>query len=152
MKEKFKPSIDEQPGMIISGILGLYLLVEFFIVYLYSLHRINLTVTLVSSFVFTLIYLPRFLILNKLKNKDKIQIVDEFLMINDIGIALADIEDFRTEIEKPQVVFFINNKMIVFQQAKFFLKLKNGTTSFTVVGGEKIKLLEEFLKSNKQLF
>lgn len=152
MKDKFKPSIDEQPGMIISGVLELYLLVEFFIVYLYFLHRINLTATLVSTLVFTLIYLPRFLILNKLKNKDKIQIVDDFLMINDIGIALADIEDFRTEIEKPQVVFFINNKMIVFQQAKFFLKLKNGTTSFTVVGGEKIKLLEEFLKSNKQLF
>ena len=137
--------------MIISGILGLYLLVEFFIVYLYCLHRISFTSTLVSTLIFTLIYLPRFLILNKLKNKDKIQIIDDFLMINDVGIALADIEDFRTEIDKPQVVFFINNKMIVFQQARFFLKLPNGTTSFTVVGGEKIKLLKDFLDSNKRL-
>ncbi len=145
MKEKFKPNIDERPIMIVIGVLGFYLVVEFFAIYLFFLHRINITTMIISTIVFMLVYLPRFLILYKLKNKDKIQIIDDFIMINNVGVALADIKDFRVEAEKPQVVFFINNKMIVFQQAKFYLKLQNGTTTFTVIGGEKIKLLEEFL-------
>ncbi len=146
MKEKFKPNIDERPVMIVLGVAAFYLIIEFFIVYLFLLHRINFVVMFVSSVLFMLIYLPRFLIIYKLKTRDRVKVIDEFLMINDIGVALCDILDFKVDVEKPQVVFFINNKMVVFQQAKFHLKLKNGITTFTVVGGEKIRLLEEFLR------
>lgn len=146
MKEKFKPNIDERPVMIVLGVAAFYLIIEFFIVYLFLLHRINFVVMFVSSVLFMLIYLPRFLIIYKLKTRDRVKVIDEFLMINDIGVALCDILDFKVDVEKPQVVFFINNKMVVFQQAKFHLKLKNGITTFTVVGGEKIGLLEEFLR------
>ena len=146
MKEKFKPNIDERPVMIVIGVLTFYLLVDFFAVYLFFLHRINLAAMLIATVIFTLIYLPRFLILYKLKTKDKIQIIDDFIVINNVGVALSDIIDFRVETEKPQVVFFINNKMIVFHQARFYLKLQNGTTTFTVIGSEKTKLLEEFLR------
>ena len=149
MKDKLKPNIDERPLMIVLGVIVLYLLIDFFIVYLFCLYRISLITMLISTVIFTLIYLPRFLIIYKLKTKDKIQIIDDFIMINDVGIAFSDISDVRVEAEKPQVVFFINNKMIIFQQAKFYVKLKNDTISFTVIGGEKIKLLEEFLKGNK---
>lgn len=147
MKDKFKPNIDERKGMIVLGVIALYLLVEIFVAYLYLLHRINVGSAIVSTVIFTLIYMPRFLIISKLNRADKIQIIEDFIMINDVGIAFSDILDFRVETEKPQVVFFLNNKMIVFQRAKFILKLKNGAVGFYVVGSEKIKLLSEFLKA-----
>lgn len=145
MKEYLKANIDENPNMIIMGILCLYLLIAGFIAYLYFLHRITLLPSIVSIVIFSIIYIPRFLIIKKLKDKDKIEIIDDYIMINGIGISFEDIKDFKVQEFKPQVVFFLNNKMIVFNEAKFHLKLTKEQISFTVIGAEKITLLKEFL-------
>lgn len=145
MKEYLKANIDENPNMIIMGILCLYLLIAGFIAYLYFLHRITLLPSIVSIIIFSIIYIPRFLIIKKLNNKDKIEIIDDYIMINGIGINFEDIKDFKVQEFKPQVVFFLNNKMIVFNEAKFHLKLTKEQISFTVIGAEKINLLKEFL-------
>lgn len=145
MKEYLKANIDENPNMIIMGILCLYLLIAGFIAYLYFLHRITLLPSIISIVIFSVIYIPRFLIIKKLKYKDKIEIIDDYIMINGIGISFEDIKDFKVQEFKPQVVFFLNNKMIVFNEAKFHLKLTKEQISFTVIGAEKITLLKEFL-------
>lgn len=145
MKDYLKANIDENPNMIIIGILCLYLLITGFIAYLYFLHRITLLATIISIVIFSIIYIPRFLIIKKLKNKDKIEIIDEYIMINGIGINFLDIKDFKVQEFKPQVVFFLNNKMIVFNEAKFHLKLTKEQISFMVIGSKKIELLNEFL-------
>lgn len=145
MKEYLKANIDENPNMIIMGIFCLYLLIAGFIAYLYFLHRITLLPSIISIIIFSIIYIPRFLIIKKLKNKDKIEIIDDYIMINGIGINFDDITDFKVQEFKPQVVFFLNNKMIVFNEAKFHLKLTKEQISFTVIGSEKINLLKEFL-------
>ncbi len=145
MKEYLKANIDENPNMIIMGILCLYLLIAGFIAYLYFLHRITLLATIISIIIFSIIYIPRFLIIKKLNNKDKIEIIDDYIMINGIGINFEDIKDFKVQEFKPQVVFFLNNKMIVFNEAKFHLKLTKEQFSFMVIGSKKIELLKEFL-------
>ncbi len=145
MKEYLKANIDENPNMIIMGIFCFYLLIAGFIAYLYFLHRITLFPTIISIVIFSIIYIPRFLIIKKLKYKDKIEIIDDYIMINGIGINFDDIKDFKVQEFKPQVVFFLNNKMIVFNEAKFHLKLTKEQISFTVIGAEKINLLKEFL-------
>lgn len=145
MKEYLKANIDENPNMIIMGILCLYLLITGFIAYLYFLHRITLLPSIVSIIIFSIIYIPRFLIIKKLNNKDKIEIIDDYIMINGIGINFEDIKDFKVQEFKPQVVFFLNNKMIVFNEAKFHLKLTKEQISFMVIGSKKIELLKEFL-------
>ena len=145
MKEYLKANIDENPNMIIMGIICLYLLIAGFIAYLYFLHRITLLATIISIIIFSIIYIPRFLIIKKLNNKDKIEIIDDYIMINGIGINFEDIKDFKVQELKPQVVFFLNSKMIVFNEAKFHLKLTNEQISFMVIGSKKIELLKEFL-------
>lgn len=147
MKENFRPNIEERPVMIILGIVIFYFLIEFFAVYLLFLHRINLLVFVLVTMIFTLIYLPRFLIIKKLKKQDEIKIIGEYLMINGIGIPLAEILDFNVEKKKPVVVFFMSNKMVVFNCAIFYIKLRKETLSFRVIGSEKTQLLEEFFKS-----
>ena len=147
MKEKFKPVTDESPMMIVSGILVFYVLIAGFIFYLYLLHRITLLPCIITVLIFTGIYFPRFLIINKLKNKDDIKILDDSILINGCRIPFAEIKDFRTEKKKPQVVFFMNNKMVVFAQSKFYLRLAYGQIEFNAIGTEKIKLLKEFLNN-----
>ena len=68
------------------------------------------------------------------------------VLVNGVGIIFDDIIDFRVQEKKPQVIFFINNKMIVFKECTFRLKLKTEELSFNVIGSEKIKLLKEFLE------
>jgi hypothetical protein len=145
MKEIFKPSTDERPIMIVLGILALYLLVVGFILYLFFLHRITISSTLISSFIFTIIYLPRLMIIKKLSKKDIIKITDNGININNQLILFNQIQDFRVEEKKPAVVFFMNNSMVCYYDAKFHLKLANGTITFTAIGSEKITLLKEFL-------
>lgn len=145
MKEIFKPTTDEKPAMIVTGILALYLLVVCFVLYLFFLHRITIIPAIASIIIFTLIYLPRLLIIKKLANKDIIKIVDNGININNQLIPFSQIKDFRVEEKKPAVVFFMNNSMVCYYEAKFYLKLNNGQTSFTAIGSEKIQLLKEFL-------
>ena len=145
MKEIFKPTTDERPIKIVMGILALYLLVVGFILYLFFLHRTTLIPTIYSVIVFTLIYLPRLLIIKKLAHKDIIKIVDNGININNQLIPFSQIKDFRVEEKKPAVVFFMNNSMVCYYEAKFYLKLNNGQTSFSAIGSEKIQLLKEFL-------
>lgn len=145
MKEIFKPTTDERPIMIVMGILTLYVLIVGFILYLFFLHRITLIPTIVNTILFTLIYLPRLLIIKKLANKDIIKIVDNGININNQLIQFSQIKDFRVEEKKPAVVFFMNNSMVCFYEAKFHLRLNNGQTSFSAIGSEKIQLLKEFL-------
>lgn len=145
MREIFKPSTDERPIMIVMGILALYLLVVGFILYLFFLHRITIIPTIISTMIFTLIYLPRLLIIKKLAHKDIIKIVDNGININNQLIIFSQILDFRVEEKKPAVVFFMNNSMVCYYEAKFHLKLNNGQISFSAIGSEKIQLLKEFL-------
>ena len=145
MKEALKPKTEERPIMIVSGIIAFYILIAGFIIYLYILNRLTIISAAVVLLIVTIIYIPRFLIINKLKNKDEIKVLDNCLVINGNTITFSSITDFRLEDKKPQVVFFINNKMVVFKEAVFHLKLTNGQTSFCAIGTEKIKLLEEFL-------
>lgn len=147
MKNMPKPNTDETPSMIITGIIVMYILIVGFIFYLYFLHRITIMPALITAFIFTIIYLPRFLIIQKLAQKDDIKIIDNYIMINGTGIEFSDIKDFSVKQAKPSVIFFINNKMIVFNQAKFQLHMKNETISFNAIGSEKIKLLQEFLNN-----
>lgn len=145
MKEFLKSNIDERPSMIILGILSLYFLITGFIIYLYFLDRIPTIPAVISILAISTIYIPRFLIIKKLNNKDKIEIIDNYIMINDVGINFDDISDFQVKEEKPQVVFFINNRMIVFKEATFYLRLEKEQISFSVIGTEKIRLLNELL-------
>lgn len=147
-------NIDESQNMIVLGILSFYLLVAVFIIYLFVLHRISQPAAIISLIVFTLIYIPRFLILKKLKNKDNIKILDTSIKINNTEINFSDIENYRVEEKKPVVVFFMYSKMVIFQEAIFYLKLPDGQISFMAIGSEKISLLKEFfnelLKNNRQ--
>lgn len=145
MSKILKPENEERPIMIFCGIMALYLLILGFIVYLFLLNRLTLSTATISGIIFTIIYIPRFLILNKLTRKDNVKIIDEYLMINTEGIHLSEIEDYRVKEAKPQIIFFINNKMVVYQEAEFYLKTQNGQISFKIVGSEKINLLKEFL-------
>ena len=145
MKEIFKPTTDERPIMIVMGILALYLLIVGFILYLFLLHRITLLPTIIGVIICTLIYLPRLLIIKKLAHKDIIKIVDNGININNQLIPFSQIQDFRVEEKKPAVVFFMNNSMVCYYEAKFHLKLNNGQISFSAIGSEKIQLLKEFL-------
>jgi hypothetical protein len=145
MRENFKPTTDERAIMIVAGILALYLLIDGFILYLFFLHRITLNPTIISIVIFTLIYLPRLIIIKKLANKDIIKITDNGININNRLIPFTQIQDFRVEEKKPTVVFFMNNSMVCYYEAKFHLKLNNGTISFFAIGSEKIALLKEFL-------
>lgn len=138
---------EERPQMIILGVLTLYFLICGFILYLYFLHRITFLVTLVVCILFTIIYTPQFLILKKIKTKDKIKIVDDFLLINGEGIAFADIVNFRVEKCKPKVVFFFNNRMVVFKEAIFHIKTRLDEFHFNVIGTEKIELLNQYLQN-----
>ena len=145
-------NIDESQSMIVLGILSFYLLVAVFIIYLFVLHRISQPAAIISLIVFTLIYIPRFLILKKLKNKDNIKILDTSIKINNTEINFSDIENYRVEEKKPVVVFFMYSKMVIFQEAIFYLKLPDEQISFMAIGSEKISLLKEFfnelLKNN----
>ena len=147
MKDKFKPVTDENPMMIVLGIVAFYGLIAGFIFYLYFIHRITLIPAILSILIFTIIYLPRFWIIKKLQTKDNIKILEDSIIINGYSIPFSQIKDFRTEDKKPQVVFFLNNKMVVFAECKFYLRLENGQTEFTAIGTEKIRLLKEFLHS-----
>ena len=145
MKKIFKPTTDERPIMIVMGILALYLLIVGFILYLFFLHRITLLPTIIGVITCTLIYLPRLLIIKKLAHKDIIKIVDNGININNQLIPFSQIQDFRVEEKKPAVVFFMNNSMVCYYEAKFHLKLNNGQISFSAIGSEEIQLLKEFL-------
>lgn len=147
MKEYLKSNIDERPSMIILGILCLYFLIAGFILYLYFLHRITILTSIILILTVSVIYIPRFLIINKLNKKDKVEVIDDYIMINGIGVNFSDIVDYKVREAKPQIVFFINNKMIVFQEAEFYLRLRQEQISFKVIGAEKISLMKEFLKS-----
>ena len=147
MKEQFKPVTDEHPAMIVVSIIALYLIVVGFIIYLYLIHRITNTTAVISIIIFATIYLPRFGIIRKLQTKDNIKILDDSIIINGNQIPFSSIKDFKTEDKKPQVLFFMNNKMIVFNESIFHLRLTNGQISFNAIGSEKIKLLKEFLSN-----
>lgn len=150
MNNKFKPNTDERPIMIVIGIITLYILIAGFISYLYCLHRIQFIPAIISIGIFTAIYLPRLLIINKLKNKDSIKINENSITINKQTILFDQIKDFRVQKKKPQVVFFMNNSMVVFQEAEFHILLNNNyQVDFTAIGTEKINLLTEFLKTLK---
>jgi len=142
--EKFKPNTDERPAMIIFGIVALYCLVTSFAVYLFLLHRISVITLILSVVFFTLIYLPRLLIILKLKNKDKIQITDSSVDINGQSYEFCSIIDFKCDKKSPNIVFVFNNNLIVYQEAHFLLKCRHGFVNFVVIGSEKIRLMNEF--------
>lgn len=150
MKETLKPNVEERPELIVTGIISFYLIIEGFILYLFLMHKISILTTLVATFLFIIIYIPRFLIINKLKNMDNVKIIEEYIMINNYGIPVSEIEKYLVKESKPQMIFFISNKMIIFKEAVFMIKTSTEIKSFKVVGTEKIRLLKEFLSVSSQ--
>lgn len=144
MEVKFRPTTNEEPSMIILGIIIFYVLIVGFVLYLFFLHRISLIPTIISILLFSLIYLPRLLIIKKIIKKDIIKIVETGININNKLTYFEQIQDFKVEEKKPAVVFFMNNSMVVYAEAKFHLKTNHGQLSFTAIGTEKIQLLKEF--------
>lgn len=140
---KFK-NAEENSTLIILGVLGFYFLVVFFIAYMFLLHRFSVLITVLSLFIFSGIYFPRFWIIKKILKKDIIKILDNSIIINGQNVEFAQLLDYRVEKKKPKVVFFISSKMVVFNEAVFYLKLQNKTVSFTAIGSEKISLLKSF--------
>ena len=114
------------------------------------MHKISILTTMVATFLFIIIYIPRFLIINKLKNMDNVKIIEEYIMINNYGIPVSEIEKYLVKESKPQMIFFISNKMIIFKEAVFMIKTSTEIKSFKVVGTEKIRLLKEFLSVSSQ--
>lgn len=145
----FTPSTDEREGMIIFGIIIFYVLLVSFIVFLKVMGRISITAVCVSLLVVTIIYIPRLLIIKKLKQKDIIKISDNSIIVNDQEIDFDDIEGYKVVEGKPQVVFAISNNLVVYKDARFILKLKSVPEPFifTAVGSEKTQLLKEFFDS-----
>jgi hypothetical protein len=139
-----KPSTDESPEMIIVGIVLLYILVVGFVLYLFFLHRISIIPTSLVSIIFTILYVPRFKIINKLRKKDDIKVNDTGIYINNKFIAFNEILDYKIIDKNPVAIFFISNKMIVFNEAEMHIKTRNEEISFTIIGGEKIRLLKDF--------
>lgn len=140
---KFK-NAEENSTLIILGVLGFYFLVVLFIAYMFLLHRFSVLTTVLSLFIFSGIYFPRFWIIKKILKKDIIKILDNSIIINGQNVEFAQLLDYRVEKKKPKVVFFISSKMVVFNEAVFYLKLQNKTVSFTAIGSEKISLLKSF--------
>lgn len=140
---KFK-NAEENSTLIILGVLGFYFLVVLFIAYMFLLHRFSVLTTVLSLFIFSGIYFPRFWIIKKILKKDIIKILDNSIIINGQTVEFAQLLDYRVEKKKPKVVFFISSKMVVFNEAVFYLKLQNKTVSFTAIGSEKISLLKSF--------
>ena len=140
-------STDESIPSIIISIFILYGLIEFFFYYLYALKRISFTLFLVFSVVFFVIYIPRFMLINKLKNKDEVKVTDFSLLINNREIYFDHITDFRVIEGKRHVLFFFNNKMIVYKSTTFYLRLKNGEINFEVIGEKKAQLLMTLLNN-----
>lgn len=140
---KFK-NAEENSTLIILGVLGFYFLVVFFIAYMFLLHRFSVLTTVLSLFIFSGIYFPRFWIIKKILKKDIIKILDNSIIINGQNVEFAQVLDYRVEKKKSKVVFYISSKMVVFNEAVFYLKLQNKTVAFTAIGSEKISLLKSF--------
>ena len=145
----FTPNTDERESMVILGIIILYVLLAGFVIFLWFLGRISPTTMLISFGIITLIYLPRFFIIKKIKMKDKIRISEDSIYVNGERIEFNDIEDYRVTEGKPQVVFAISNNLVVYKDARFLLKLRTKAEPFEfyAIGTEKIKLLKEFFDS-----
>lgn len=144
MEDNRLKNAEENQTLIILGVLGFYFLVVFFILYMFLLHRFSLLTTVLSVVVFSGIYFPRFWIIKKVLKKDVIKVFDNSIYVNEQNIEFSEILDYRVEDKKPQVVFFVASKMVVFNESVFYLKLKDKTISFTAIGSEKISLLKSF--------
>ena len=144
MEDNRLKNAEENQTLIILGVLGFYFLVVFFILYMFLLHRFSLLTTVLSVVVFSGIYFQRFWIIKKKKKKDVIKVFDNSIYVNGQNIEFSEILDYRVEDKKPQVVFFVASKMVVFNESVFYLKLKDKTISFTAIGSEKISLLKSF--------
>ena len=141
-----KPNQDERIFMIVMGIITLYAIISGFVGYLYFLHKISFHLAFIIIVVFSLIYIPRFWILYEIKKADKLKVVEDFFMINGVGVNFSDIKNFGIREYKPKVIFFLNNKMIVYQKADFCLETEKENIEFTLIGSEKIRLMKEFLR------
>lgn len=144
MEDNRLKNAEENQTLIILGVLGFYFLVVFFILYMFLLHRFSLLTTVLSVVVFSGIYFPRFWIIKKVLKKDVIKVFDNSIYVNGQNVEFSEILDYRVEYKKPQVVFFVASKMVVFNESVFYLKLKDKTISFTAIGSEKISLLKSF--------
>ena len=67
------------------------------------------------------------------------------LEVGNKDIPFEVIEKFSIKEHKPNIIFFLNNRMVIFKYAKFILKTADGEIEFCVQGSEKIALLKEFL-------
>ena len=129
-----KPDTEERQAFIVTGIISFYAIIAGFVIYLYFLHRISMMPAVITLLVFTIFYLPRFLIIRELKKLDDVKIVDNFIMVNGVGIDFRDIKDFGVQRYKPKVIFFLNNKMLVYNKADFYIETNCEKISFKVIG------------------
>lgn len=147
MKKILKANTDEREWVIVGGILVFYLLIFIFLFFLFSLNRISLNTFLVILILFTIIYLPRFLIIYKIKNKDVIKIVEDKIQINNQIVNLNDINDYKFKENKPIIIFVYNNKIIIYKKTDFQIQTTQGIFQFSIMGEEKKNLLIEFLNN-----
>lgn len=143
----FKPETEERAGMIITGVLLFYLLVVGFVYYFYFMGKLPSIALWVIVLAFTAIYCPRFLIIKKLYLKDIVKVEDDGILVNGNKYEFSKIQNFEVYKKKPVIVFFLNNKAVVYNEADFILNLKNRTIKFTVTGSEKAELLKEYLNN-----
>jgi len=149
MKFNNIPETNENPFAIITGIITVYILLIGFCGYFYFLHKINLAYFISISAGITIAYFPRLLLITKLIKQDDIKIVEDFIMINGIGVNFADIEHYGIKEFPPEIIFFMNNKMIVYKEADFCLRTGNEEFNFKVSGNDKIKLIKTKLSRHK---
>lgn len=141
-----QPYKDERPFMIVCGVIFVYILIAGFFVSLYLLHRLSPTILIILLLLWTIIYIPRLRIIYEIKNSDKLKVSTDCFIINGSEIKFSGIKNFGVREHKPQIVFFINNRMYIYQKADFCLDTTQGKIEFTIIGSEKIALVQEFLK------
>lgn len=149
-KDYLQPQKDERPVMIITGIWTLYIILICFLAYLCFLHRISVAAAIIGCIVVTLLHIPRFLMLKKLKLSPQVKVNDDNMTINSEVINFWEIKNFASREYKPHIIFFLNNRMVIFQQTDFIINTASGDFSFTIIGSEKANLLKDLLTKIKE--
>lgn len=143
---KLKPRTDEREGVIVLGVIIFYLLLVGFVLFLGILGRITYLWAGVVSVILTLLYIPRFNIIRKIRKKDGVKVLEDSILVNGEEIELARVLEYRILRKKQSVVFVMNNNLVVYSETIFGLRLRDSDrfVEFMVIGREKAELLQEF--------
>ena len=134
-------SIEDSQNYVVFSIIILYLLLEGFILYFFCLHKIGFVLCAFLSIVLFLFYIPRFLIIKRIAGKVDIKIIENFLVVDGIGYSFEDLIDYKIEAKKPVLIFFLNGKMVVFNEYIFHVRFRSTSLSFNIFTKQKADLL-----------